>query len=182
MTSALSAVSVRMRTKAPPPAKNPNATPLLWMWTRLTAGRNFWVVPTGMLAITACLVSWSRIRTTTTTTATRAKATARRVRVDLTAAPLDIVVTVASAADGIDDQRLDDVEQDDGDHRREIEGPDRRDELAEQPQVGLRAITQEVEQHLAPARVRQPQPEREQQVEQDVGQDQDDVDLEQGLH
>src|ERR1700727_3077904 len=182
MTSALSAVRVRTSTRAPPPAKKPKATPLLWMWTRLTAGRNFWLVPTGMSAITACLVSWSSTSTTTTTTPTRAKATARWARVDFTAAGLDIVVTVGSAADGIDDQRLDDVQQDDPDYGGEVERPERRDELAKHAQVGLRAVAQEVHQQVAPARVGQPQAEREEHVEQEVQEDDDDVDLEQGLH
>src|SRR6185437_13209242 len=135
-----------------------------------------------MLAITACLDSWSEMSTTTMSRPTRAKAPTLWARADLTAARLDIVVTRGSAADGIDDQRLDDVEQDDRDHRREVERPDRRDELAEQPQVGLRDVAQEVEQHVAPPRVGQPHPEREQKVEQDVGEDEDDVDLEQRRH
>src|ERR1700742_575368 len=152
------------------------------MWTRLTAGRNFWLVPTGMSAMTACLVNWSSTSTTTTSTPTRAKATARWARVDFTAAGLVIVVTIGSAADGIDDQRLDDVEQDDPDDRGEVEGPEGRNELAKHAQVGLRAVAQEVEQRVAPARVGQPHAEREEQVQQDVEEDDDDVDLEQGLY
>src|SRR5215475_4024257 len=125
MTRAVSAVSVRMSTTAPPPEKKPKATPLLWMWTKLIAGRNFCVVPTGMLAMTACLVSWSRMSTAATSTPTRAKATILWARIDFTAVRLDMVVTMLSAPDEFDDQRLHDVEQDDRDHRREVERPDR---------------------------------------------------------
>src|SRR5947209_5916382 len=104
-------------TTAPPPAKKPNATPLLWMWTRLTPGRNLCVVPGGMPAITACLVTRSAMSTSATSTATRPNATARWARVDLTVRRLDMPVRIASAADGMVHQRLDDVEDDDRDHR-----------------------------------------------------------------
>src|SRR5437764_4280832 len=126
--SPVSAPRVKMSTSAPPPAKKPKATPLLWMWTRLIAGRNPCVAPSGMLAMTACLVTRSRMSTTATRARTRPKAIARWTRVDLT--EVGMAVVIGSAADGIDHQRLDDVQDDDRDHRRQVECAQRRDELA----------------------------------------------------
>src|ERR1035437_7170563 len=56
-TNAESATRVTTSTTAPPPARKPNATPLLVTWTRFTPGRTLWASPTAIPDRTACLVT-----------------------------------------------------------------------------------------------------------------------------
>src|SRR5581483_4247145 len=67
--------------------------------------------------------------------------------------------------------QLENDEEDDPDHRGQVERPERREEPPEQPQVGLRHVVEEALDPVQPGRVRQPQPARD-----DVEQDQERVD------
>ena len=63
------------------------------------------------------------------------------------------------------------------DHRAEVQRADRRDEAPEDRQVGLAHVAQEAEHRARPARVGQPPAEREEQRAEDVGDDQQRVDV-----
>src|SRR6201996_6504996 len=181
-TSAPKAARVRIRTNAPPPAKKPKATPLFWTWTRLMPGRNLCTSPMRMPLTTARLVIRSMTNTAAMTPIARANAARRAARALTTTESPDTGALTCSALDDTDQERAHEVQDDDRHHRREVDRPQRRDEPAEQPQVGLGAVAQEVHGGVAQPSGRHPHTEREQQVEQDVDEDEDDVDLEQRAH
>ena len=68
--------------------------------------------------------------------------------------------------------KIEDEEREDGDHRREVERPEARQEAPEEPQVRLADVVEEALDPVQPGRVRQPHPGHE-----DVREDQQDVDV-----
>src|ERR1700751_6267462 len=132
-----------MSTSAPPPEKNPKATPLFWTWTRFTPGRNLCTSPIRMPLFTALLVIRSTMSTRAMTPATRANA-ARRPPSALPTEASDTGALACSALDDTDQERAHEVQDDDRHHRREVDRPQRRDEAAEQAAVGVRTVAQEV--------------------------------------
>src|ERR1700730_7877117 len=116
-------------------------------------GRNFRSSPEAIPDATVCLWSWSSSNTAASTVPARANASDRTlVGTGASVAVIEVVL----AGDSVDDEGPHEVEDDDRDHRREVEHPDRGDEAAEQPQVRLRYVSQEVEDSVEPARVRRP--------------------------
>src|SRR5919202_308151 len=86
-----------------------------------------------------------------------------------------------SALDEADEEATDDVEHEDRDDRAEVDRAERRDEAPEDRQVRLADVAQEPEDRARPPRVRHSPAEREEHRAQDVGDDQERVDLDHGL-
>ena len=149
--------AVTTSTIAPPPARKPKATPLLRTWTSETAGRNLCVSPTGDPGDDQVL--GQAVEPEHDHQHARRARPGARARA-LGAAPRAAVAPVGddrlrrvSAGDGIDHDRPHDVQDDDRDHRREVEPAHRRDQPPEQPQVGLGDVAQEAQERVGPARV-----------------------------
>src|ERR1700722_10340971 len=149
-----------MSTRAPPPAKKPNATPELRTWTSFTPGRNLCTSPTAIPETTACLVIRSTTRTIATTASARANATRRRAGDSFAfVVVIDIDPRKSGSADYVDDDPLRDVQDDDRDHRREVEVADRRQQAPEKPQIRVADVLEEGHKSIRPARVRRAQAE-----------------------
>src|SRR5947209_8206943 len=118
-------------TTVPPPANRLNATPVLRTWTNWMPMKNLRLSPIGIPVRTRCLASWS-IPTTTSASAPARPNAATRVRDEAFTC-----VATGSAGDRVHDDRAHQPEHDDRHQRREVDHPQRRDEPAEDPQVGL---------------------------------------------
>ena len=71
---------------------------------------------------------------------------------------------------------LEQEQEEDGHHRREVERADRRQDPPEEPQVGLAHVSEELRETANPGRVGHPHPRR-----QHVGEDQQDVDVDEDV-
>src|SRR4051812_7989453 len=160
-SSSASARATTSVTTAPPPDSAPNATPVLRVWTIATPGTTAIRSPSSTVARTSAFVAWSSAMTPAATTATRPHAPSR----------------TALSLDESGDDAGDDPQQDDRDDRAQIERPERRDEPPEDRDVRLAHVAQEPEHRARPARVRHPPAEREEHRAEDVGDDQEDVDV-----
>ena len=108
-----------------------------------TPGSNLLRLARGDPAAIVCLVSWSS--TTTTTSHDRRPARTRDRAAARCRSPERPSTVARSAGDRVDHDGPHEVQDDDRDHRAQVEHPDRRDEPAEDPQVGLADVAQEVQ-------------------------------------
>src|SRR4051812_2165617 len=137
--------------------------PVLRTCTMETAGRTESSSPSRTPPRTSALVTWSSTTTATSTSAARRQARAR----------------TGLAADEVGDDVAEDHQDEDGDHRTEVQRAERRDEAPEDRQVRLADVAQEVQDRPRPAGVRQAPAHVEVHRREDVGDDEDRVDPDQ---
>src|SRR5581483_7783912 len=101
--------------------------------------------PTAIPEAIVCLVSWSIPITLMSSSVPLTKATVRCL-CGVAARPSCAVTT--SALDRADDERPQEIEDDDRDHRREVEHPDRWDQTPEQAQVWLADVAQKAQDRI----------------------------------
>src|SRR3954454_2835732 len=147
-------------TIAPPPASAPNATPVLRVCTISTPGNTASRSPCSTVARTSAFVAWSSATTPAATMATRPHApTATYPWIS----PTTMLPTMRSRTIAMIGLRS--IGPRGGMNRRKT------------PRYGSPTVRQEPEHRARPPRVRDPSPEREEHRAQDVGDDQDDVDV-----
>src|SRR4051812_47862455 len=114
------------------PGRKPKATPWLRVLTSSTPGSSLRSSPSTMLALTACLVSWSAATTTASTSTARSHGPAARIG--------------ASAVDQVvDDDGVDDLQREDREDRAEVEPAEGRQHPPEDAQERLADVAQEAE-------------------------------------
>src|SRR4051794_11051975 len=135
---------------APVPPARPKATPVLWVWVRPRGPKTSISSPITISERTIAFAAWS----TTITAAQRAPARSQ-ARFDDRAR-----ITRGSPLDQAGDDPPQQDQDDDPEHRAEVEGEaaaaDRRQQAAEEVEVGVGGVGDEVEHRAQPGPVRHP--------------------------